>query len=140
MFIDTNILLEATDRSRAHQKDCQAFLEDIIGSTQTAYTSGQVFREYAVVATRPIERNGLGLPPESAVQNIDRFRSFLFQLEENIQTTQNLLKLVKQHTLSGKRIHDAQLVAVMLQNGIETLVTYNPSDFACFKDIRCKTP
>ena len=140
MFIDTNILLEATDKGRAHQPDCQNFLEGLITTKQTAYITGQILREYLVVATRPVEKNGLGLSPNFAIRNINRFRSFLFQLDETPKTTQRLLELIEQNDLCGKRIHDAQIIAVMLENGINTIISYNHNDFACFDEIRCQAP
>lgn len=40
--------------------------------------------------------------------------------------------MVKKHDLKGKRIHDANLVAVMRTYGLSHLKTWNPKDFLPF--------
>jgi predicted nucleic acid-binding protein len=36
--------------------------------------------------------------------------------------------------VSGKQIHDANIVAAMLTNGIDTLLTLNTADFKRYED------
>jgi len=63
VLLDTNVLLTATTPALALHEAALEILN--AGSDRGALvTSGQVLREYLVVATRPVEVNGLGLSPE----------------------------------------------------------------------------
>jgi predicted nucleic acid-binding protein len=100
-----------------------------------AHTNGQVFREYLVVATRPLENNGFGLTPNDALANLEAFSKCIQLLDENQVVARQLQQLVKKHRLKGKRIHDANLVATMQENGLKQLKTYNQDDFSTFEGI-----
>jgi predicted nucleic acid-binding protein len=49
-------------------------------------------------------------------------------------------KLVTDHSVCGKRAHDARLVAVMLAHRISSIVTLNAEDFRSFKEITVFEP
>jgi predicted nucleic acid-binding protein len=136
-FVDTNILLAATDRDRSRHADALDFLESGLNGETRLFANGQVFREALVVATRPIENNGLGLPPEDAIGNLDAFSRCVQILDENLAVALQLKSLVHQHSLKGKRIHDANLLATMREHGLRNLKTYNPSDFSAFEGVHC---
>lgn len=136
LFLDTNLLIAATDAARAEHDDVvRAFNESWPGRGATLYTSGQVLREYLVVTTRPLEVNGLGLHPNSALANISEFRRRTTLLDETDKVAARLATLVEEHAIRGKRIHDANIVATMLTHGIRILVTLNPRDFAPYSDV-----
>jgi predicted nucleic acid-binding protein len=135
VFIDTNVLLAATDTDREHHKDARTFLEAALNGTWRAFTSAQILREYLVVATRPLENNGLGLSPEYAGENIRAFQRLIQVLPEGPESHARLLALVFKHKLKGKRIHDANLAAVMEIHGLVQLKTYNPQDFTPFQQL-----
>lgn len=99
------------------------------------FTNGQVFREYLVVATRPLKNNGFGLSPNDALSNIQAFGTCIQLLNESPAVARKLQQLVADDTLKGKRIHDANIVATMQANGLTRLKTYNPSDFMTFEGI-----
>ena len=126
VFLDTNVLLGATDTTREHHHVSIALLR--AGGIPLC-VSGQVFREYLVVATRPIKVNGLGLDPVDALSNISRLRGRVALLEENEHVHRRLSRLVERHVLRGKRIHDANIAATAMAHGIEGIVTLNPGDF-----------
>jgi predicted nucleic acid-binding protein len=42
--------------------------------------------------------------------------------------------------VTGKRVHDARLVAVLKTHGIDHLLTFNSGDFALFTDISIVNP
>jgi predicted nucleic acid-binding protein len=95
--------------------------------------SAQVFREYLVVATRPVEVNGLGLGLDEALANLAAFRGRMRLLLENEQAWDRLLTLIAKYGCLGKQIHDANLVATALASGVARLVTANVEDFRRFK-------
>jgi predicted nucleic acid-binding protein len=45
------------------------------------------------------------------------------------------LQLVQTNAVSGKRVHDARLVAVMKAHGVTHLMTFNQEHFRCFSEI-----
>ena len=97
--------------------------------------SGQILREYLVVATRPVDVNGLGLDTRDAVANVKAFLHYVGMYEETGASADRLHQFGLTHHLRGKRFHDANIVATMSVHGIRSLVTDNVRDFACFSDI-----
>ena len=135
LFVDTNILLTATDESRPLHSAATQILDGSFGEDLRLGASGQVLREYLVVATRPAEVNGLGLSVPDALANIDEFARHLDLYEETVAVSTRLRQLALDHDLRGKRLHDANIVATMAVHRISTLLTQNGSDFAPFRDI-----
>lgn len=138
-FIDTNVLLTATDASRSDHAAALSFLEASLEGRQRLFASGQILREYLVVATRPTEVNGLGLNPSEALENVQEFQNCVQRLDENADVTMQLFTLIQTHQLKGKRIHDANVVATMRAHGLVRLRTSNAGDFAPFKGIKVET-
>jgi predicted nucleic acid-binding protein len=135
VFVDTNVLLAATDTDRDRHAEAIAFLEGGLRGEWRLFATAQIFREYLVVATRPLSANGLGLSPEDACGNVLRFRNFLEILPEDRDTTDQLLARIRRQDLKGKRIHDANLAAAMACHGLRKLKTFNPGDFSSFPEI-----
>lgn len=132
VFVDTNVLLSASDPHRALHRSALEILNDWPNQGQALATSAQVLREYLVVATRPVEVNGLGLSLDDALANVAAFRSRMRFLEETEQVWERLRALVSSCRCLGKQIHDANLVAISLSAGVTRLVTANPGDFSRF--------
>jgi predicted nucleic acid-binding protein len=132
VFVDTNVLLSASDPQRALHQVALEILNDWPNQGQALVTSAQVLREYLVVATRPVEVNGLDLSVDDALANIAAFRSRMRFLEETEQVWERLRGLVSSYRCLGKQIHDANLVATSLSAGVTRLVTANPGDFSRF--------
>ena len=136
-FADTNVFLTATDQSRPQHEAANSLIRKAVAGHHQLALSGQVVREYLVVATRPIDVNGLGLSSDDALKNIGVFASPPFAFcEESENVNSRLRSMVEIHALTGKAIHDANVVATMLTSGITTLVTQNPSDFVRYEQIK----
>ncbi len=138
-FLDTNILLTATDESRDHHGAARRLIASGLAGGERMATSGQVLREYLVVATRPVDRNGLGLPVAAALANVEQFTRRLMFCDETEAVSKRLRELVRAHRIEGKAVHDANIVATMSARGIRVLVTGNPDDFARFPEVRTVT-
>ena len=136
LFADTNVFLSATDRSRRHHAEARELLQAAGKGKVVLAVSGQIIREYLVVATRPVEVNGLGLAVEDALKNIAVFTRppFLF-CEESERVSAAFGISWQTQRLTGKRVHDGNIVATMLAEGINRLITENAGDFASFKEI-----
>lgn len=135
IFVDTNVLLASADGSRGAHEDSLRFLEKAVSGEYRLFTCGQVFREYLVVSTRPVDENGMGLSPDESYENIQTFRKMIQTLDESSDTITELITLMKKYDLKGKRIHDANLVAVMRTYGLNHLKTWNPKDFRSFPEL-----
>jgi predicted nucleic acid-binding protein len=139
-FVDTNILLAATDRDRKDHRHSREIFERGFKGELRIFACGQILREYLVVTTRPLENNGMGMTPAKAVENVASFNKCVQLLNETDATTRRLTSLIEKHKLKGKRIHDANLVAIMIENGLRKLFTLNPADFKIFTSIQTDTP
>ncbi len=134
VMLDTNVLLSATDETRADHTDAVTALNRWPASGMALYTSGQILREYAAVATRPTGLNGLGMALPAALANVRTLRHRLRLLPEDAKVANRLLDLLDAVDCTGKQVHDANVVATMLVHGIDALVTSNIEDFARFRD------
>jgi len=105
LFVDTNVLLTATDESRQMHSEALNLLSGITNWGKRLASSGQVVREYLVVATRPIENNGLGLSVADAEANVVRFLRHLDLYDETEEVSVRLRQLAMTHNLRGKRHH-----------------------------------
>ena len=139
-FVDTNILLTASDADRSRHTVCRRLIESALTGVPRLFASGQVFREYLVVATRPKKNNGLGMLPKNALENVAAFRCCIHHLNENSGVADRLATLIRKHKLSGKRIHDANIAATMLEHGLKELITLNPGDFEVIREIEVIEP
>ena len=135
VFIDTNVLLTATDESRPNHEAARRLIAESGRNGMHLAVSGQVLREYVVVATRPVDVNGMGLNSRHAIGNVEAFLGFLRLCDETEAVADKLRRLGLKHNLQGKRFHDANIVATMSVHGIGVLVTDNLKDFAVFDDI-----
>ncbi|MGL5817573.1 MAG: type II toxin-antitoxin system VapC family toxin [Phycicoccus sp.] len=130
--LDTNVLLAATDEGRHDHAAAVAALNAWPASGMVLYTSGQILREYLVVATRPVENDGLGLARTDAVANVRAMAARLRLLAEDAKVSARLLELLDGVECTGQQVHDANVVATMLVHGIDTVVTINTRDFVRF--------
>jgi predicted nucleic acid-binding protein len=48
--------------------------------------------------------------------------------------------LVAAHSVSGKQVHDARLVAAMMVHGVTHLLTLNTADFTRYREITAVHP
>lgn len=132
VMLDTNVLLAATDEGRAEHRGALAIMNEWAAGGVTLCTSGQILREYLAVATRPGDRNGLGLKPADAVSNVRAIRERTAFLTEDARVADRLQGLLADVECGGKQVHDANVVATMLAHGVGAVVTMNVGDFARF--------
>lgn len=135
LFLDTNVLLTATDTLRPLHEEAQRLLAEAGTRGRHLATSGQVLREYLAVSTRPAVSNGLGLPVPDAVANVHQFLRFATLFDESESVALQLRELVMATGVRGNRIHDANIAATMMVHHIRFLVTQNLKDFAPFHEI-----
>jgi predicted nucleic acid-binding protein len=132
VLVDTNVLLSATAPLRPLHRAALTVLNEWPNRGVVLAASSQVLREYLVVATRPVEVNGLDLGPTDALANVEAFRGRMRLLVEGESVWDRLRGLIASYGSLGKQIHDANVVATALASGVTKLVTANTADFARF--------
>ncbi|PSB00910.1 type II toxin-antitoxin system VapC family toxin [Merismopedia glauca] len=139
-LLDTNILLRASDPSSPSYSLAVNAVASLIAQGHECAITPQVLIEFWVVATRPVEVNGLGWNPERTENEINQLLSQFFLIEETPNIFPNWLQLVTAYKVIGKRTHDLRLVAVMKANGITHMLTLNPHDFLSVPDVTIVHP
>ena len=135
VFCDTNVLIAAVDRRRRLHREALHVLNDLPNRGFGLCVSGQVIRELLVVSIRPRTAHGLGLGREPALENVRAIAGRCRVLEETRAVTARLLALVEAAGGSGTQIHDANIVATMLEHGVTALLTDNLKDFRSYAGI-----
>jgi predicted nucleic acid-binding protein len=139
-LVDTNVLLRRTDADSSDHVVCTTAVENLLGSGDDLCVCAQVLIEFRSVSTRPLEANGLGLPPSVASLQISDFRKSFTCLTEMPDMADRWEVLADKYSVVGKPCHDARLVALMLAHGVTHLLTLNPSDFTRYAEITAVTP
>jgi predicted nucleic acid-binding protein len=88
-------------------------------------TAPQNLKEMWAVATKPADRNGLGLSPKEAGEAIDRLLGLFRLLPETEDIFPAWLKIVTSHNVTGRSIHDANIVAAMQVHGERSILTFD---------------
>ena len=77
----------------------------------------------------------MGYTTEQALAEVSVLKR-LFDLLPEVPLQDEWERLVAHYHVSGKNAHDARLVAAMLVNGVNSIVTFNVQDFERYKEIR----
>ncbi|TVR75654.1 MAG: hypothetical protein EA427_00060, partial [Spirochaetaceae bacterium] len=72
--------------------------------------------------------------------NLTVFRDRTVFLEESEAVSRELEALVRQYAITGKRVHDANIAAVLAVYRVPHLITANKDDFTVFEYLHLLTP
>ena len=139
-LLDTNVILRASDPASETFSLAAESVFLLLTENHECFLTAQVLIEFWVVATRPIEVNGLGWTAERTRQQIDLLTSELSLLPEKPEIFTYWLELVTAHNIKGKRTHDLRLLAVMKAHQISNLLTFNPEDFIAIPGVNIIQP
>ena len=128
-LVDTNIALRLYNTVDFEHPLVANAVQRLAQSGETLYYTQQSRREFWNVSTRPGNVNGLGLTTTATVHALDGIELFLTYLPDSPAAGPEWDRLVRQYHVIGRAVHDAQLVASMLVNGIMHLLTLNGADF-----------
>lgn len=134
IFLDTNVLVYANVATAPLHDDAVSAIQQLWDEGRAIWVSRQVLREYAAILTRP----QLFSAPQSVKVVADRVRFFAEHFEvadSNADVTSTLLRLLEELDVKGKQVHDANVVATMLVQGVDYLLTHNTSDFARYSHL-----
>ncbi|HAN78893.1 MAG TPA: VapC toxin family PIN domain ribonuclease [Bacteroidales bacterium] len=134
VFIDTNILIYANYSDSVLKDQARSKIIWYLQNDYELWISRQVIREFLVYITRfNFENEKLSSTEllNSVFNNLDQYNI----AEDSNITTQKLRYLIEKYELSGKKIHDANIVATMQEYNITKLLTHNIKDFERFINI-----
>ena len=139
-LLDTNILLRSVDTSSDQNTLANQSVYQLLLDGHECLLTPQVLIEFWVVATRPLEVNGLGWSSITTEARINQFLAQFSLIEETSEIFTHWFKLVTSHKIKGKRTHDVRLLAVMKASRISYLLTFNPDDFLDVPEIKIVHP
>jgi predicted nucleic acid-binding protein len=140
VLADTNIILRRIHRAHPQHGQARDAIARFSKEGNRICVTSQNLIELWTVSTRPIENNGLGLTPAQADRVLARVENSVFRLPDSDDVYTEWRRLVVTHGVSGKKTHDARLVAAMTVSGITHILTFNADDFARYASIKVLHP
>ncbi len=139
-LLDTNILLRLAQPDHS----MHSFAVDAITLLRQQEASlclmPQNLIEFWVVATRPLNVNGLEMTVETALQEVAQMKGFFSLKLDTPEILSIWEQLVREYQVMGKQAHDTRLVAAMIVHQITHLLTFNTDDFKRFTQITTVDP
>ena len=96
--------------------------------------------EFWNVATRPADKNGLGFTTGQTEAEVSKIESLLTVLPDSPAIYPEWRRLVVAHSVLGKQVHDARIVAAMSIHRIVNLLTFNLADFKRYSTLTLVDP
>lgn len=139
-LVDTNVLLRSiqqADPMHAHARRAAATLTR---QDQQLSIVAQNLIEFWAVATRPAVNNGLALSIDETAQHVATFKRVFSLLTDTPDIFLEWERLVDQHKVIGRQVHDARLVAAMKVHNVTHLLTFNTDDFKRYDEVTVVHP
>lgn len=128
IFVDTNILTRATVDLMPLHSEARAILAELWSEKAELIISHQVLREYISNTTRP-QTYSPALPISEVLNQVKDFRRSFQIFPDSPAVLNQFLELVERIPVGGKQVHDTNIVATMLVNDVDELLTHNVKDF-----------
>lgn len=135
VLLDTNILLRSAKPNHPLSSQATLSVSKLIRQKETVCFCPQNVVEFWNVATRPAERNGLGLSSDEVLREISSIEKLLMLLPDVPAIYTTWKQIVRANRVQGVKVHDAHLVAIMNVYSVEKILTFNSLDFERFKTI-----
>ena len=140
MLVDTNILLRTLQPHHPLYDAVEHALEILPGQGRNLCLVPQNCVELWAVATRPTDQNGLGFSISEASEELARIKAIFSMLPETRDIYPAWERLVTEYGVSGKKTHDARLVAAMQVHGLSAILTFDTDDFQRYTGIEAVHP
>jgi predicted nucleic acid-binding protein len=140
ILVDTNVLLRIVESGHPQHSLAVAAVDAIESAGHQICIVPQVVYEFWVVATRPVELNGLGLSAAEANSKVENIIATMRLLRDERSIFEIWNRLVADHSVIGKRAHDMRLIAAAIRHGISRFMTFNIADFANYDEIELVVP
>ncbi|MFM9902983.1 MAG: type II toxin-antitoxin system VapC family toxin [Pyrinomonadaceae bacterium] len=137
---DSNILTALSQKQSSQYLYVKRAMAQVRQKQENIFILPQNLIEFWAVASRPLEVNGLNLSIEITASEVRKFRQNFDFVDELPNLYNEWEMLVRKYQIKGKNVHDARIVAAMLQHGITHLLTFNVKDFKRFDEITVVDP
>ena len=138
-LVDTNVLLRFVDRTHPLHPRVRAAVRTLRTEGHRLRATPQNCVEFWNVATRPADKNGLGLEPADA-DRLLRFVERLFPMLPEVPAVYpQWRQLVVTFGVSGVQVHDVRLVAAMRVHSVMHILTFNVIDFVRYAALLHRT-
>ena len=134
-LVDTNILLRLVRRDHTEYALVRDAVTILRRRGAGLYYTLQNMAEFWNACTRPLERNGFGLSIAEAAEGARELEEILTLLPENAAVYREWRRLVVAYQVSGVKVHDTRLVAVLRTHRIRHLLTFNEADFRRYEGL-----
>ena len=118
-LVDTNVLMRLIVLKDPLSQTARTAVDALQEDRACLLVAPQNLIEFWAVATRPVEANGLGLSVEKAAEEVTRFEAAFRLADEPPDLFRRWRQLVEAHRVKGKQVHDARLVAVMIEGDLD---------------------
>lgn len=139
-LLDTNILLRLRQPHHEHYQACFKAVSTLKTRNHELCIIPQNLYEYWVVATRPLENNGLGFTVSQAQKDLSQLKNLYSLYPDHPDTFEKWENLINNYQIKGKRAHDVRIIAAMLAHKISIILTLNIQDFEKFTEIETISP
>lgn len=139
-LIDTNILVRIVSPRDPLKPVAVSAIDQLRRQQDLLSVAPQALMEFWAVATRPRENNGLGLAPDAAAHEVDRFAEHFPLVPEPPALYPRWRQLAHAHSVRGRQVFDARLAAIMIEAGINHILTFNADDFRRYSGIIAISP
>ncbi len=135
VLLDANILLRTVDLTAPLRPTAMAAVGTLNARGDTPIIVPQSLYEFWVVATRPKDKNGLGLSVPECQAEVATFKTYYPLVLDMPSLCAEWEALVTAHACHGKVAHDARYVGAMNTHGLTHVLTFNGTDFARYPGI-----
>jgi predicted nucleic acid-binding protein len=140
VLVDTNILLRSVQPNHPLCSHATGAVSKLLRQDDAVFFCSQNIAEFWNVATRPADRNGLGLSEEEALQEVETIEGLFTMLPDVPAIYAAWKKIVKDYGVQGVKVYDARIVAIMNVYAVENILTFNGVDFRRYDSITALHP
>ncbi len=139
-LIDTNVLVYAFNPSAPFHLPAREIVEKALnGDMDAAIADKNLYEFYAIVTDARRVQKPVSI--EKAIELIELIQNSQIKLVYSARrTVTKALELAKAYQIFRQEVFDLVLVAIMLENNIQTIVTANDKHFGKIKEIAVINP
>jgi len=139
-LVDTNVWLRVLSLASPLRPAARHAIATLLRKGDDLCVAPQNLIELWNVCTRPERDNGFGKTVAATDRYCRFLESFLTVLPETPDLFPRWRELVVEYQVSGKKVHDARLVAAMSVHRVRRILTFNTRDFVRYKDVEAVRP
>ena len=138
--MDTNILVRLVLPHDPLSSVALAAVDDLQRRGETLLVAPQNLMEFWAVATRPSTANGLGFSNDKVLEEIRHIETLFRVIAQPVEAFRRWRQIVETHAVRGRQAFDAHLAAVMMESGLDHILTFNVDDFRRYPRITAMSP